>query len=273
MKSKLFFLTLLVIFIFNISQTLGLSSEKAKKQSNKILQVKNNSNDDNKLLYKEIGGIKFVKIPTGEFIMGSPGSEGENDEHPQHKVKINSIWFGIYEITQDQYRNIISKNPSYYKGGNLPVEQLTWDDAMLFCKIFSEKQMVKMRLPTEAEWEYACRAGTTTKYYWGNNIRSDYGWYGKNAKKTTHPPGQKKPNAWGIYDMSGNVWEWCMDWYNEKYYMISPKDNPTGPNLGDYRIVRGGGLYREYGLRSACRSSAAQNDYSDSVGFRVVIEP
>ncbi|MBN2401756.1 MAG: formylglycine-generating enzyme family protein [Spirochaetes bacterium] len=144
---------------------------------------------------KEIGGIKFVSIPGGSFMMGSKEGEGEDNEHPQHKVTLDKFGMSIYEITQKQYQEIIGKNPSYYKGENLPVEQVTWDDAMNFCKKFSEKYKVNLRLPTEAEWEYACRAGTTTKYYWGNEINGDYCWYGKNSDGKTHNVGEKKPNA------------------------------------------------------------------------------
>jgi formylglycine-generating enzyme required for sulfatase activity len=177
---------------------------------------------------KEIGSIKFMIIPSGSFMMGSVEGEGEKDEHPQHKVTLDSFWIGIYEVTQKQYQDIMGRNPSYFKGENLPVEQVTWDDAQEFCKKFSEKYNVKMRLPTEAEWEYACRAGATSQYYWGKELDGDYCWYKKNSGDITHPVGEKKPNAWGLYDMAGNIWEWCMDWYNDRYYMISPANNPKG---------------------------------------------
>jgi formylglycine-generating enzyme required for sulfatase activity len=229
--------------------------------------------EKNKIQTKKIGGIDFVLIKGNSFMMGSEEGVGESDEHPKHKVTIDSYWIGMYEVTQKQYQDIMGKNPSYYKGEILPVEQVTWDNAMEFCKKFGEKYKVKMRLPTEAEWEFACRADTTTNYYWGDKIDGDYCWYGQNSSDRNHPVGEKKPNPWGLYDMAGNVWEWCMDWYNEKYYLISPEKNPQGPNLSYYRVLRGGGRSREFGHRSTGRSSNDPSDTSDTNGFRVVIIP
>jgi len=264
MRNKNYYFLFGSLIIFSFFYLISLNYLPINKSNLSAHTIINNSS-------KEIGGIKFVFIPKGSFIMGSVDNEGESNEHPQHKVNLDSYWMGIYEITQKQYQSLMDKNPSYFKGENLPVEQVTWDDAVEFCNKFSDKYKVKMRLPTEAEWEYACRAGTDTKYYWGNELNGDYCWYGVNSGEKTHAVGEKKPNRWGLYDMSGNVWEWCLDWYNDKYYIISSSDNPQGPNLGYYRVLRGGGRSREYCHRSTCRSSDEPVSASDTNGFRVVI--
>ncbi|MEK7450052.1 MAG: formylglycine-generating enzyme family protein [Planctomycetota bacterium] len=155
--------------------------------------------------------------------MGS--NDGENDEKPIHEVALNSFLISKYEVTQGQWQKIMNNNPSNFKGDNNPVEQVSWDDCQEFCKR-SETESASggktgLRLPTEAEWEYAARAGTTTKYYWGDSINDDYLW--DNSNLGTHPVGQKKPNGFGLYDMLGNVWEWCQDWYGAIYYQTSSK--------------------------------------------------
>jgi len=227
---------------------------------------------------KEIGGIKFIKIPGGSFMMGSPEGEGQFDEKPRHKVTLDPFYLGAYEITQKQYFNIMGENPSEYKSDNLPVWNVSWDEAMQFCKIFSEKYNVKARLPYEAEWEYAIRAGSTTIYYWGNNMKDKYCWYDKNSDNKFHPVGTKHPNAWGLYDMCGNVKEWCMDFYSlsADYYKVSPEQNPHGPALKGsdahtaLRVVRGGSFsYSANDMRSARRLyHSSRYLYT---GFRIVV--
>jgi eukaryotic-like serine/threonine-protein kinase len=143
----------------------------------------------------------------------------------------------VYEVTQGEYERVMGTNPSHFKGDpRLPVETVSWQDAMTFCERLSalpaERSAGRVyRLPTEAEWEYACRAGSTTIYSFGDSEGSlgDYAWYDSNSGSKTHPVGQKRPNAWGLYDMHGNVWEWCSDWYDGSYYASSPVDDPTGP--------------------------------------------
>ena len=232
-----------------------------------------------------IGDIKFVKIPSGSFIMGSHEGEGENDEHPQHTVTLESFWMSIYPVTQKQYLDVMKQNSSHYKGIDRPVELVTWNDAMAFCEAFSKKYKVKVRLPYEAEYEYACRAGTTTKYYWGNSINGDYCWYRSNSGFQSHPVGQKKPNAWGLYDMSGNVWSWCMDYYDRNYYSNSPSKNLKGASIKkrlwqvlqsvfgvNRRVLRGGSWDDDgYGVRSAYRFNSAPGSSSGDSGFRLVL--
>jgi formylglycine-generating enzyme len=225
-------------------------------------------------------GMKLIYIPPGEFMMGSPESDAKHEENecPQHRVKINKgFYMGMYEVTQSQYKTVMGTNPSHFRGSNFPVTEVSWDDAMAFCKKLSEKEGKSYRLPTEAEWEYACRAGTSTRFSFGDN-ESDldkYAWrYDKpNANGRTHSVGQKRPNGYGLYDMHGNVWEWCQDWYGENYYAQSPGNDPAGASSGESRVLRGGFWS---GDPSFCRSayrfrnSPVGRDYY--VGFRVVCQ-
>jgi len=155
--------------------------------------------------------VEMVSLPAGQFLMGS--SESDYGK-PQHQVKVNSFAIGKYPVTQAQYQAVMGNNPSHFKNNpQNPVEQVSWDDAQAFCQKLSEITGKNYRLPTNSEWEYACRAGTTTTYYFGDDASEleDYGWYKKNSNDTTHIVGQKKPNGWGLYDMHGNVCEWCAD--------------------------------------------------------------
>jgi formylglycine-generating enzyme required for sulfatase activity len=182
---------------------------------------------------------------------------------------------GKFVVTQEQYIQIQGTNPSVYTDSkDNPVERVFWEDAQNLCKMLAEKTKQSVRLPTEAEWEYACRAGTTTTYYSGDSEADldKVGWYAANSKNTTHPVGQKAPNAFGLYDMHGNVWQWCQDWYGADYYGKAPNENPEGPAQGDVRLVRGGSWYYipEY-CRSAFRSTMGPGHGYDPIGFRVVV--
>ncbi len=231
------------------------------------------------------GGVKLtlVWIPPGEFMMGSPGSEANrgSDEGPRHRVKITrGFWMGRYEVTQAQWQAVMGSNPSNFKGSDNPVERVSWNDCQEFIKKLARKTGQRFRLPTEAEWEYACRAGTETVFHYGDSLSSrqanfdgDYPYGGASKgtylKKTTSV-GSYRPNAFGLYDMHGNVWEWCQDWYGNNYYQSSPASNPQGPSSGSGRVLRGGSCYRNaYDCRSALRRGTP--DYwFDVDGFRIV---
>jgi formylglycine-generating enzyme required for sulfatase activity len=230
---------------------------------------------------KKIGNIEMVLLPGGTFQMGSNESE---DEKPIHKVTVDSFWMGKYEVTQEEYEEIMGSNPSELKGKNLPVETVSWEDAVEFCKKFSEKYNVKARLPYEAEWEYACRGGTKTKYHWGDSVEfsvvDQYEVYVKNSydkgsssrEYGINKVGSRKPNAFGLYDMSGNVSEWCADWYGGSYYKSSPSKNPVGVQTGSFRVLRGGTWSSPDGrLRSSIRIRANPRDSDGTLGFRVVV--
>ncbi|RKY30134.1 MAG: formylglycine-generating enzyme family protein [Candidatus Omnitrophota bacterium] len=217
-------------------------------------------------------GMKFRLIPTGPFMMGS--ENGQTDERPVHKVTITKTFYiGIYPVTQAEYEAIMGTNSSEFRGNIIPVGLVTWYEAKEFCRRLSEKEGRTYRLPTEAEWEYACRAGTTTEYYWGDSIDGRYAWYNDNSARQIHPVGQKLPNAWGLYDMLGNVYEWCEDWYDRDYYSRSPRTDPAGPSWGLFRVLRGGSwsTYADY-IRGGSRLSNDPSERYFNVGFRVVVD-
>ena len=207
-------------------------------------------------------GMVLVPIPAGEFQMGSPESEKDRqDDETQHLVKITKPYYlSAYEVTQEQYEKVMGNNPSDSKGANKPVENVNWNDAVDFCRKLSEQEGEEYRLPTEAEWEYACRAGTSTAYSFGNDESQlgKYAWFGSLqliSEHETHPVGEKLPNAWGLYDMYGNVWEWCQDRYRYGAYGSEKViTDPTGPASGSRRVLRGGAFYvPPFVVRSADR--------------------
>ena len=209
----------------------------------------------------------MVPIPGGSFMMGCvPGDSGcGDDEKPRHRVTVDSFYMDMYEVTQSQYEKVMGKNPSHFKncGGNCPVESVTWNDAKTYC------QKSGKRLPTEAEWEYAARGGKDGEKFYSDVDR--IAWYSSNSGSKTHPVGQKQANGYGLYDMSGNVWEWCSDWYGEDYYSSSPANNPAGPSSGKFRVLRGGG-WNGYtrGLCASYRGRSAPTSGYYSGGFRCV---
>jgi formylglycine-generating enzyme required for sulfatase activity len=220
--------------------------------------------------------MKLVRIEPGTFTMGSPTSElGRLDDENQHQVTISKPFqMGTTEVTQDQYEAVVGNNPSRFKGARNPVERVSWDDAAGFCKKLSAKTGKTIRLPTEAEWEYACRAGGKAKFSFGDadGDLGAYAWYGSLISGETHPVGQKKPNAWGLHDMHGNVREWCADWYGD--YPTNAVNDPRGPARGSARVVRGGSCndFVPDSCRSARRLRSAPDYRSDSGGFRVVLQ-
>ncbi|MGI9445090.1 MAG: formylglycine-generating enzyme family protein [Rubripirellula sp.] len=217
-------------------------------------------------------GMKFKLIPAGTFTMGE-GKEA-------HEVTLTkSFKMGVHEVTQAEYEQVMGVNPSKFKGANNPVEMVTWEDAVEFCRRLSELTAEKAagnvyRLPTEAEWEYVCRAGTTTKFSFGDDESEfgEYAWHRGNSNYKTHPVGGKKPNAWGLYDMHGNVWEWCQDWYGD--YPSGTVTDPTGAAQGSIRVLRGGSRYitAEF-CRSAYRGGGLPSIRDSSHGFRVSLSP
>jgi formylglycine-generating enzyme required for sulfatase activity len=227
----------------------------------------------------------MVWIAPGTFTMGSPSNETHRDsrEGPQTKVTISrGFLMSKYEVTQAQYKAVMGTNPSHLKGDNKPVEKVSWDDAVVYCAKLTGKEKAagrlpagyEYRLPTEAEWEYGCRAGTTTAFSFGSDESQlgEYAWYRDNSGSTSHPVGQKKPNGWGLYDMHGNIWEWCQDWYGN--YPGGSVTDPQGPGTGSYRVGHGGswGSIARY-CRSAYRSSNGPGGRYIDLGFRPVLAP
>ena len=231
------------------------------------------------LLGEEGTKIEFIQIPAGEFIMGSgPGEAGRfTEEGPVHKVKISKpFYIGVCEVTQKQYTTVMGINPSKFAGSNNPVEAVNWNDAMKFCRKTSTITKKIITLPTEAQWEYACRAGTVTAYCFGDDssLLGDYAWYNDNSGFETHPVGRKRPNSFGLYDMHGNVWEWCRDRYDKNYYSRNIKTDPENTQSGSEHVLRGGSWNNyPWFCRSANRSRSYPVSTSGSIGFRVVIVP
>jgi formylglycine-generating enzyme required for sulfatase activity/tRNA A-37 threonylcarbamoyl transferase component Bud32 len=226
--------------------------------------------------------LEMVEIPAGTFYMGSPENEkGRYDsESPQHQVTVPSFFVGKYPLTQAQYEAIMGNNPAYFKGNNRPVEKVNWDDAIAFCQKLSQKTGKNYKLPSEAQWEYACRAGTTTPFYFGESITPDLVNYDGRYPYANAPTGQYReqttdvgtfpPNAFGLYDMHGNVWEWCEDDWNENY-INAPINGSALISRSKRKLVRGGSwYYNPEDCRSAYRSYYTLDDSYYNIGFRVV---
>ena len=209
---------------------------------------------------------EMVLVQGGTFEMGDTFGGGSDDEKPVHEVTLDDFYIDKYEVTQKEYKKVIGENPSYFKNcEDCPVESVTWFAAQEYC------DKVGKRLPTEAEWEYAARSGGKKEKWAGTSASPAlYTWYSANSGRKTHPVGQKKPNGLGIYDMSGNVWEWCSDWYDNNYYRNSPKVNPQGPSSGNSRVLRGGSWFGNEGggTRSALRLRVIPDYRGLLSGFR-----
>ena len=226
-----------------------------------------------------IAGFDMVYVKGGTFTMGATaeqGSDAYSNEKPTHSVTLSDYYIGKYEVTQAQWRAVMGSNPSKWKGDNLPVENVSWNDIQKFIKKLNAQTGKKFRLPTEAEWEYAARGGNQSKgyKYSGSNSISEVAWYDGNSGDKTHPVGQKSPNELGIYDMSGNVWEWCQDWYSSSAYSSSSQTNPTGPNSGSHRVLRGGSWDNAASRsRVSDRGNNSPDDRFNRGGFRLVCLP
>jgi len=228
----------------------------------------------------------LVWIPPGTFMMGSPSTEQTRFyyENPQTQVTISQgFWMSKYEVTQGEYQVVMGRNPGFFTGDlSMPVEGMSWLDATNYCWKLTQQENVARRLPvgyvyrlpTEAEWEYCCRAGTTTRFSYGDDLNytnlMNYAWCYDNSSFTTHPVGTKLPNPWGLYDMYGNVWEWCSDWFGN--YPGGIVTDPMGASLGTYRVQRGGSWdYDGRGCGSATRGFGTPSNRSFVLGFRVVL--
>ncbi len=221
-------------------------------------------------------GIEFQWCPAGTFTMGSPANEvGRDDDETQHTVTLSEgFWLSTFEVTQDQWLEFMESNPSATVGGDHPVDNASWNDVQEFLAILNAgKATAQYRLPTEAQWEYAYRAGTATRFYWGDDTdgseTGNYAWYTDNSGFGTRSVGGKEPNGWGLHDMSGNVWEFCLDLYGE--YPEEAVIDPEGPETGQFRIARGGSVINDRKFcRAAERQTLGPNSASSTVGFRLV---
>jgi formylglycine-generating enzyme required for sulfatase activity len=223
------------------------------------------------------GGVKLdlVLIRPGTFMMGD--EKGGDDEKPVHKVNITKpFYMGQYKVTQQQWESLMGSNPSSAKDPKNPVEKVSWEDCQAFLKKLNDKfgdKTVKFSLPTEAQWEYACRATKTTPYGFGDKETDlgRYAWFIENSKGKIHPVGEKKPNAWGLYDMHGDAWEWCADWYNKAYYKASPANDPAGPASGTFHVCRGSSWDNMAAdCRCGFRLFAVPSDHFPYISLRVV---
>lgn len=227
---------------------------------------------------KTFQGIKFILVEPGCFQMGNAklSTDRTAGETPSHKVCLQkSIYLGETEVTQKQWEDVMGSNPSKVKIYDKPVDKVSWNDIQEFIEKLNAKDGGKyFRLPTEAEWEYAARAGSEDDYSFGDNPKSlpEFAWFGNlGYKGSSHEVAQKDPNKWGLYDMHGNVWEWVNDWYSPTYYSESPVNDPLGPETGKYRVYRGGSFVGKASeLRVSVRYSAMPSTRTQDLGFRLV---
>jgi len=219
-------------------------------------------------------GIEFVPVQGGCFQMGDTFGDGYASEKPVHEVCVDGFSIGKYEVTQGQWKTIMGNNPSKFSscGDDCPVEQVSWNDVQDFILNLNRRSGRNYRLPTEAEWEYAARSVGKSEKYSGSSSIDSVAWYDGNSGSTTHPVGRKGANGLGIYDMSGNVWEWCSDWHGNDYYGMSPRSNPQGPSSGEFRVLRGGSWFdNPLDSRAAFRARGLPGGRFISLGFRLVL--
>lgn len=220
-------------------------------------------------------GMELIFVKGGCYQMGDIFNNGDAAEKPAHEVCISNFFIGKYEVTQAQWRSVMDYNPSKFSrcGDSCPVEKVSWNDVEDFISRLNAKSGKKYRLPTEAEWEYAARSGGKKEEWAGiSNEASlgEYAWYYSVSGNTTHPVGTKLPNGLGLHDMSGNVWEWCSDWYGGDYYRSSSRENPKGPSSASNRVLRGGSWYDEaWGSRASLRYSRVPGNRDTHIGFRL----
>jgi len=278
-NSKLFTLGIcsLVGAIVCLVYGLGYSkiSNLIEKSENKQLSIQKKQKHNIEL--NSSVRLEMIWVEPGTFMMGSPvGETGRSANETEHNVTLTKgFYLGKHEVTQAQWERVMGGNPSYFKGADRPVDQVSWNDAVEFCNKLTEMEKkagrvpegMSYQLPTEAQWEYACRAGTSTMYSWGDSISSSNANYDRNVGETT-PVGKYPVNPWGFYDMHGNIYEWCADWYGT--YPSGSVTDPEGPASGSFRVIRGGSWYSDgTTLRSAERGNYAPSGRYDSLGFRV----
>ncbi len=220
---------------------------------------------------------KLIRVDGAAFNMGNDTKtdpDARTDEYPAHKVHLDTFFIGETLVTQELWQEVMGCNPSYFKGKRLPVESVSWNECQLFILKMRKMTGLKLRLPTEAEWEYAARGGNRSQgfRFAGSNIIDEVAWYDKNSGNTTHDVGMKCPNEIGMYDMSGNVWEWCQDWYSDNTYVAGSVKNPTGKMKGISRVIRGGGWSNTMrGCRSTNRSSCNPATAYNFIGLRLAL--
>ena len=219
--------------------------------------------------------IEMVKVKGGCYKMGDTFGEGNSDEKPVHEVCVNDFSIGKYLVTQAEWKAVMGTSPSKFSGDRLPVESVSWDDTREFITNLNLLTGRRYRLPTEAEWEYAARSGGKNEAWAGTSDAarlSEYAWYKDNSGGKTHEVGSKKPNGMGLYDMSGNVWEWVQDRYGSAWYEESPRNNPLGPTSGSYRIQRGGSWFNSAeNVRTSHRYWREPSDRDGRLGFRLAL--
>lgn len=221
-------------------------------------------------------GMEFAPVKGGCYSMGDTFGDGDRDERPVHEVCVTDFSIGRHEVTQGQWERVMGSNPSANKecGPDCPVESVSWTMVQEFIGRLNGATGKRFRLPTEAEWEYAARSGGKAEKWAGTSDEASLGefaWYERNSGLTTHRVGLKKANGLGLHDMSGNVAEWCQDWYGEAYYVGSPRDNPPGPAAGEKRVLRGGSWVYDSGVaRTTKRSSDGPAEWDSNYGFRLV---
>ena len=264
------------IFVWNAQQEVGYVDVYAQLKIVSTVTFSDTYSTERNLAFT-VKNVTFemVYVEGGTFTMGCNSEEDsdcENDEKPLHEVTLPDFYIGKLEVNQSLWNAIMSQNPSDFKGDDLPVENVTWDDCLAFIKRLNKITKKNFRLPTEAEWEYAAHGGTRSKSYMysGSNDLDEVAWH---WNRRTHEVGSKEPNELGIYDMTGNVWEWCSDWYDKNYYSNSPLESPKGISNGLYRVFRGGGWNAEDPYCRIVNRNGRNPDVSSNyVGFRIVLQ-
>ncbi len=224
-------------------------------------------------------GMEFVLVKGGCYDMGDTFGDGYSDEAPVHRVCVKDFYIAKYVVTQDQWRKVMENNPSSFAGcgGNCPVEKVSWNDAQRYLYALNQRSGKSYRLPTKAEWEYAARSGGRKEKWAGTSNESElseYAWYAANAVKQTHPVGRKRPNGLGLYDMTGNVWQWVADWYDGGYYKNSPQDDPKGSASDIHRVLRGGSWSSgPKDIRAGDRFNHGPDRRDNDMGFRLAMTP